>query len=175
MREVTTTERRTDSPYSVMRRHWLHEYEKYMQKHSEARAQIETDHTVVNDELGLVIKVTIINTEHLYKREALRKVETETWHKMIRAMNTVHDIAVREARRRELSQLRAELLRKNELLMQRQELLQDSSEALTIELHHAHACLRSKTHRRPIATCRAGNAPNILMSYPRKKGTPIKS
>lgn len=172
---MTTAERRANSIGSVMRRHWLHEYDKNMQKNADARSQIEADHTVVNDELGLVIKVTIINTEHLYKREALRALETATWHKMVQAMNNVHDIAVREARRHELSQLRAELLRKNELLTQRHALLQDSSEALTIELHQAHACLRSKTHRRPIATCRAGNAPNILMSYPRKRGTPIQS
>ena len=172
---MTTAERRADSIGSVMRRHWLHEYDKNMQKNSEARAQIETDHTVVNDELGYVIKITIINTEHIYKRAALREVETETWHKMVQAMNNVHHIAVREARRRELSQLRAELLHENELLVQRRALLQDSSEMLTIELHHAHACLRSKTHRRPIATCRAGNAPNILMSYPGMKGVPIQS
>lgn len=176
MRKVTTAERRADSIGSVMRRHWLHEYDKNMQKNLDARAQIEADHQVVSDsELGMVIKITIVNTEHMYKRAALREVELETWHKMRKAMNSVHVIAVREARRHELSQLRAELLHENELLMQRRALLQDSSEMLTIELHHAHACLRSKTHRRPIATCRAGNAPNILMSYPGMKGVPIQS
>lgn len=161
---------------NAMRRHWLHEYDKNMQENIDARAQIESDQHVVQDsELGVATLVVIRDAAHMYERIALWEVEKETWHKMVLAMNNLHNIAVNEAHQHELLQLRAELLHKIEFLMQRDALLRDNSEVLTIELHRAHACLQSKKHRRPIATCRAGNAPNSLMSYPRKKGTPIKS
>jgi hypothetical protein len=160
----------------MRKRHYVNEYDKNLQINTQARTQIEADHIHHKTaDGGVVVEIVYSDIEHMRERAALRVAEMEAWHKMVQAMNEIQDIAVREARRHELSQLRAELLHENELLMQRRALLQDSSEMLTIELHHAHACLRSKTHRRPIATCRAGNAPNILMSYPGMKGVPIQS
>jgi hypothetical protein len=160
-----------DSPAAVMRKRALHECDRNMRSSAYLEAQLEADYVLDTSSAEVVYELKLRDMAHLQQRAALREQAATCWQKMMAAMQHAQELQLRAA----ALLAHKNYLNEQQLKQQREVLLQAEGAERTQELHQALTCLRSKKHRRPIATCHASNAPNILMRYPRKEGTPIKS
>lgn len=160
-----------DSPAAVMRERALHEADRNQRNSAQLQAELEADYALDISSAEVVYELKLRDLTHLQQRAALRKQADTCWQNMLTAMQRAQRVQLRAAN----AQAHKRYLNEQQLEQQREVVLQSEGAERTQELHQALTCLRSKKHRRPIATCHASNAPNSLMSYPRKEGTPIKS